>query len=104
MSERSRPFQERPNLGIALIAVLRSPQVSSISGSVLQKGYKVGWTNDVYRATNFLRISRCRYERHVSTIADAGHHYTICIQIGLRFDPIQERPDIVVGIFSHESI
>ena len=102
--ERGDPLEELGHLRHALVAVFDAAEVAPVALGVLQERREVGNPDDIEGAADPLVVGRGAGERHEATVAAAGDHDAVGVEIGPGGDPIEEGPDVADRILALERV
>jgi len=101
---RGNALEELAHLGVAFVAIFHTAEVATIRLGMFEKGHQVRYADNVDRAANAIAVKGCDGQRHVAAVAAAGHANTGGIEFALRGDPVEQRVDVLVGVFAKEAI
>ena len=104
MVQRRDLFQKGPHLGIALVAIFHAPQIAPIALGPFEKCHQIRNPHHVQRAANPIVVTSRHRQRHVPAIAAAGDHHPAGVQVVALCDPIEQRPDVLVGVLPQKPI
>src|SRR5210317_309301 len=102
--QRADFLEKDPHRRITLIAILRTTLIPTIVLRILKKSDKVTNAHVIDdRLQSVAEMHRAR-QRHVSAIAGAVYGDAVGIEVGLRFDPVEQRAYVLDRVFAPDPV
>src|SRR5690606_14982531 len=95
---------EGVHLGVTLVTVLGTPEVTAIRLGVFEESDEVADAHDADTAKQALVVVGQGREHHVATIRSAVNDDPVLIQVRLGGNPVQQGTDVAYGILAEHAV